>query len=341
MPAAARIVIGLLLALMGAGLALAVGLPLPWLLGPLLVTAATRMMGWPGRCARPFNIFGRWMIGLALGLYFTPAVMASLKTQWPLVLLGAVYALALAGLGYWVLRRMAGLDAATAWFSAAIGSASEMASMAQRHGARVDQVASVHSLRVLLVVVIVPFAFQWWYGLPPNVMVAVPVQWGGLALLMAGAAVAGAVMQRLGVPSGWMMGALAFAGVLSVAGMPLSGLPPWLSWAGQLCIGWSLGDRYHPSFLRSAPRLMAVVAGTTLAFMAVSVVLAWIVTQVVDVPLGTLMLALAPGGIAEMTITAKVLNLGVPLVTAMHVTRLVVVVMTTGWLYRHFVRTRA
>ena len=35
----------------------------------------------------------------------------------------------------------------------------------------------------------------------------------------------------------------------------------------------------------------------------------------------TLVLGMAPGGIAEMCITAKVLQLGVPLVTAFHVTR--------------------
>jgi uncharacterized membrane protein AbrB (regulator of aidB expression) len=45
-------------------------------------------------------------------------------------------------------------------------------------------------------------------------------------------------------------------------------------------------------------------------------------------------LATAPGGIAEMCITAKVLQLGVPLVTAAHVTRVVVLITTTGPTYR-------
>jgi uncharacterized protein len=45
-------------------------------------------------------------------------------------------------------------------------------------------------------------------------------------------------------------------------------------------------------------------------------------------------LATAPGGIAEMCITAKVLQLGVPLVTAAHVTRVLVLITTTGPTYR-------
>ena len=51
----------------------------------------------------------------------------------------------------------------------------------------------------------------------------------------------------------------------------------------------------------------------------------------------TLVLGTAPGGIAEMCITAKVLQLGVPLVTAFHVTRLVVLLLATPLV---FVRAR-
>ena len=46
------------------------------------------------------------------------------------------------------------------------------------------------------------------------------------------------------------------------------------------------------------------------------------------------MLGTAPGGLAEMCITAKVMQFGVPLVTALHVTRLVVLLLATAPLYR-------
>ena len=52
----------------------------------------------------------------------------------------------------------------------------------------------------------------------------------------------------------------------------------------------------------------------------------------------TLMLATAPGGIAEMAITAQVLQLGVAVVTAFQVCRLVAVLLLAeplfGWLER-------
>jgi uncharacterized membrane protein AbrB (regulator of aidB expression) len=52
----------------------------------------------------------------------------------------------------------------------------------------------------------------------------------------------------------------------------------------------------------------------------------------------TAVLATSPGGIAEMALTARVLNLGVPVVTAFHVTRMVVVVLAIGPVYRMLAR---
>jgi len=49
-------------------------------------------------------------------------------------------------------------------------------------------------------------------------------------------------------------------------------------------------------------------------------------------------LGTAPGGIAEMCITAKVLQLGVPLVTAFHVARVVVILLTTVPLFARLER---
>ena len=48
----------------------------------------------------------------------------------------------------------------------------------------------------------------------------------------------------------------------------------------------------------------------------------------------TLLLATAPGGIAEMCLTARTLRLGVPLVTAFHVLRLVLLLVLAPTVFR-------
>ena len=52
----------------------------------------------------------------------------------------------------------------------------------------------------------------------------------------------------------------------------------------------------------------------------------------------TALLSAAPGGIAEMAITAKVLQVGVAFVTAAHVLRFVIVMLLTEPAWRFFAR---
>ncbi|MNF03394.1 putative ammonia monooxygenase [compost metagenome] len=52
-----------------------------------------------------------------------------------------------------------------------------------------------------------------------------------------------------------------------------------------------------------------------------------------------MVLGTAPGGISEMAITAKVLQLGVPVVTAFQVCRLMAVLLLVEPLYRRLYKT--
>ena len=62
---------------LGAGFALEyAGTPLPWMIGPLLAIAAARVAGVPLSAISGGRQAGQWMVGTALGLYFTPVVAA-------------------------------------------------------------------------------------------------------------------------------------------------------------------------------------------------------------------------------------------------------------------------
>jgi len=334
-----RVLLGFGIALLGALLANLVHMPLPWLLGPLLLVAATRIRGVRSTCTRSLRNAGQWVIGTSLGLYFTPHVANNLVEHYALILVAIVYALILGFIGTWVLQRFAGLDLPSAWFGAAIGGAGEMVNLAEHYRARVDLVASVHSLRVLMVVVIIPFSFQGLGILGTDTLVSSPrlVHAAGLLWLVLGSCALGWVFQRLRIPNPWVLGPMTFALVLTVQDMELSALPQSVSWAGQLLIGWSLGNTYRPQFFTRVPRLLRVVALYTLAMLMASTGLAWLAAWTTDLPVATLVLGLSPGGIAEMTITAKVLELGVPLVTALHVMRMLAVVLLVGPVYRWLV----
>ena len=142
------------------------------------------------------------------------------------------------------------------------------------------------------------------------------------------------VLRQAGVPNPWVLGALAATAALSASGAPLSALPREAGQAAQLFIGVALGTRFSPEFLRAAPRWLASVAAGTLGMIAASAVVAAGLAWLSGLHPATVLLGMSPGGIAEMCLTAQALQLGVPVVTAFHVTRYVAVVTLTIPLYR-------
>ena len=92
---ATRIVLTLLLGLAAALLCVALQTPVPWMVGPLLSTALLAMTGGPAASAIPLRNTGQWVIGGALGLYFTPQVLDMLLGLWWVISLGVLWALVL------------------------------------------------------------------------------------------------------------------------------------------------------------------------------------------------------------------------------------------------------
>jgi membrane AbrB-like protein len=332
-----RIAVNLLWAVAAATAAHAARLPLPWLIGPLLATALAGIAGAPVAASQRLRNAGQWAIGVALGLYFTPPVLRQLGQLAPYIAVGVVWALGLGWCFHRFLRHFnPGEAPATTFFAAAIGGASEMAVLADRHQARIDRVAAAHSLRLMLVVLCLPLAFQWagLHGVAAAEPTALLVHPGGLLALTLATLAGVAVMRWLALPNPWVLGALAVTMVLSASGIVLSALPHEATNAGQLFIGVSLGARFTPAFARAAPRWLASVAVGSVGMIALSAGFGALLGAAAGLHPATGVLATAPGGIAEMCITAKVLQLGVPVVTAFHVLRYLAVLLLTAGLFR-------
>lgn len=322
----------------------ALHLPLPWMLGPLLVTAGASLAGAPTQVWTPLRNSAQWTIGTALGLYFTPAIAALVLQLWWAVLLALAWALALGwAFGLWLHRGAApylqGTPQqlrATCYFASSIGGASEMTLLAERRDARTDLVAAAHSLRVVIVAVGLPFAFTFSgiQGLDVLPASARHVAWGPLALLGAATLAGALALDRLGWANPWFIGALAVSMGLAMADIQLSALPVWATNGAQLVIGVSLGVRFRSEFIHTAPRWLGLVAVGAVAMVGLSAGFGALLAWATGLPVPTLILGTSPGGITEMAITAKVLQLGVPVVTAFQVCRVVAVLMLAGPMYR-------
>lgn len=326
----------LALGLAGAALFVRLGTPLPWLLGPLFLVAGVSVAGGRVACPAAARNAGQWVIGTALGLYFTPEALSRLASHGWSIGLGVAWAYLIGFAMTWALMRHARIDPPTAFFAGAVGGASDMAVNAEHHGGDVASVAAAHSLRVIMVVTIIPFAYQWLglHGRDVSAQAASSVVYPGLAWLSAVTLGGAWLLRRWGAANGWVIGPLLVAATLTATGHAPSQLPAWLIATGQLLIGISLGTRFTPDFFARAPRLLKVMAIGTVISMLLSVGFGLMLARITGFAPETMVLATSPGGIAEMALTAKILQLGVPVVTVFQVTRMVTMVLTVGVIYR-------
>ena len=333
-----RAVAAVAVALTGALVCVYLETPLPWLIGPLISVAAVSMAN--AKIAEPplAREAGQWAIGVALGLYFSPDVVREIVRLSPWIGLAVIFSIVLGWLGAWLLAKAVRADAPTAFFAMAIGGAPEMAAQAQRNGGQVDRVAASHALRIMMVVLIVPFAFNAMdvHGLDPYTPLAKTFSWTGFVVLVAITAGAAAVMERFRSPNSWMIGPLLAAALVTATGHSFSSLPAVVVNAGQLLIGISLGSRFTPEFFRAAPRFLSAVALISLVYMLLAAAFGTLLARGSGLPWPTATIATTPGGIGEMALTAQALELGVPIVTAFHTIRLLALLLTVGAMYRYW-----
>lgn len=328
--------LGLAASVCGGTLCAWIGAPLPWMVGSLGAMALFNFSGARLSAVRGGQQAGQSVVAVALGLYFTPQVAGEVIGSGHWLLLAAVFALGLGHVCGALLSRLSGTDRATAFFASTPGGAAEMSLLGEIYGARVERIALAQSLRILLVVCTVPMAITLLgvHGTDVFTPVPVPVTAGGLGMLLATAGVTGYAALRLGLPTPFFFGPLVWSIGLTVSGSELSAIPAPLLNAAQVLIGCALGSRFSREFVKHAPRFVAASASVILLGIVLSALFGTLIAWWGGLSIPTVILATAPGGITELCVTAKVLQLGVPFVTAAHVTRVLVLISLTGPIYR-------
>ncbi|PZW45808.1 hypothetical protein C8P66_1105 [Humitalea rosea] len=333
---AAQFILGALIGGAGGAVFAWLHMPLAWLTGSLLAVAAARFAGLPAEGSRQARnaLFG--IIGIALGAYFTPATAALLTEKLPLVLVAALASLGVGAALAPLLARVGRVDMATAWFSSIPGGVADMALLADSYGGRAAPVAVTQLLRICFVVILVPNAFALFGFHAEHPWAASPLPFLPLRLLLlyCGGLAAALLLVRVGVRVGWLLGPLVVTATLTASGVPLSGVPPWLTAIAQVALGASLGTGFGREALRSLRRFLPAAILHVVALMTCCALVGMLLGLIWGESLGTMLLGTAPGGVAEMSLTAKTLGFDVALVVILHVTRIFLVSLITPLFFR-------
>lgn len=327
-----------LVGLAGGYLASLIGWPLPWMVGSLLAIILVR-------CLTPWQLTeipggrkcGQWVVGIGIGLHFTPVVMQQVLAHFGLIFVGALLTSLSSVIGVWLMRR-SGEDRATAFFSSMPGGSGEMVNLGARNGAVLSRVAGGQSLRVLAVVLCVPATFKYVLGEGAPALQPSTIDYYWLAVLFPAGALLAWTWQRLRQPNPWLFGPLLISATVSIAWNLHLGLPDGSSQMGQWLIGSGLGCHFNRAFFRRAPSFIGrTLLGTALTMLIASLC-AFGLSALTHLDLRSITLGMMPGGIAEMSLTAQTLQLSVPLVTALQVMRLLFVLFLAEPLFRYWAR---
>jgi membrane AbrB-like protein len=309
--------------------------PIPWMIGPMIAVAALNLMGVRMHSPPYARQMGQVVLGSAVSLYFTPPVVVALAANLPAILAATLAVFVVGIFGALTLSRASGVDAKSTFFASIPGGAMAMAVLADRYGAQVAPVAVAHSLRVSVIVILIPFALT--YGGIPLVGSAyrpsVPLDYSVLAIWLAVGFACGEISERCHLHNGYLLTPIFLGAALTVSGVQLSAVPRWMTDFAQLMFGLVLGARYERAFFARyrlfIPFALLNSFFILIASVAAGVALAWLF----NLPVATMIIATSPGGLSEMTITAQALQISVPLVVAFHLFRVVMVNLGTQYIY--------
>jgi uncharacterized protein len=337
---AGRLALTFTLAILGGFAADAGGVPLAWMLGPLFVTAIAAMSGFDLLPVKWGRELGQVVVGLAIGLRFTPPVLAATAAMLPAMLLATVYVIVVTTTAAFLIRPLGRVDRKTAFFATAAAGMADMAIVARERGGDADAVSIVHAIRVASIVTAVPLlvvALGDQGALESTAAAATGTVWQ-LGLMLGLGVLAALAFKPLRFPNPWLVGPIFLAAALAALDILAVGMPRFLLVLAQMMIGIALGCRFSRDLIVRLPRVVGAALVVSLFLIAAAAAGAQVLSFATGLPFATAFLALAPAGVTEMVLTAAIMHLDTASVTAFHVMRIAVIASTILFTFGLFER---
>ena len=319
------------------------GLPLPFLLGPMFACLIVALFGVQLLGAGQFGFFMRTFLGVAVGASITPELIHHLPDIALSLLFVPLFIAAIAALGFPLLRYVFKFDPVTAWYSAMPGGLQDMLIFGEEAGGDPRALSLIHATRVVVLVSIAPVMIAMIYGLdlstPPGAPIASlpPSQ----IVLMALAGLLGwKVAERAGLFGASILGPMILTAILSLTGVIQSRPPAEVIQAAQFFIGIAVGVKYVG--ITKLEVRTNIFAGLvySLVLALVSLVFFEIIVKLGLASSLDALMAFLPGGQAEMVVIAIIAGADLAYVVTHHILRIVLVVLLAPIVGRVFGRTR-
>lgn len=320
------------------------GVPVAWLVGPMLAAVALGIAGHPPEpdTGRAFPIV-QAVIGATLSASFTISALRPLADHWLPIAIAVLLVLVVSIVAGVVLARLAALDVATASLGTVPGGASGMVAMSDELGGDARLVAFMQYARLVIVILTIATLARLigHEGEPVSQALATaegPPALARYALAVGVAGLGGWLGVRFRLPAGALVGAMLVGLIPGLTGIGPLAWPPFVLEAAYLLLGSRVGSRFDREILRRIWSLLPFVIGFILGLSLICAGLGWALAAVTDLDLLTALLATSPGGIDAATIAALDTGANVTMVVSIQMARLLLMVLVGPFIVRRLVR---
>lgn len=304
--------------------------PLAWMLGAMVATTVAAISGITIRGPGVLRNIMITVLGTMLGSTFTPEVLGHFDKWIGSLGVLSLYIITIVICTGIYLYRVIGYGAITSYFSAAPGGFGFMVIMGGEMGGNSRTIALIHSIRIMLTVLTIPFWFKFFNDYHPasapglGDLVDVSLYDGALLILCA---ISGYYLGKLiRLPSPQLLGPLLVSAAVHLSGFTEAKPPTEVMNLAQLIIGISVGARFNG--IRLTEVLATIKVGAILAFYMVGLaaVFALVMEELTGLPFDAMLLAFAPGGLAEMAMVSLAMGIDTAFVSTHHMVRVLIMV---------------
>lgn len=301
--------------------------PIPWMLGAMCVTAVMAFMGVRFEVPRELRMVGMFVVGLLLGSAFTPDILDRVGAWAGAVILNTAYLIFVVTIGTFFFRKVARYDRASSYFASAPGGLMEMPILAEAFGGNARDVSVAHVFRVVIVIIAIPMYLRFTESdlfdatAQAPVAAAVTPSLTGMSI-MVGAGFLGFLLTRVAkLPAPALIGAMVGSLVVHMMGLTASKPPAIAFNIAQLVLGCGIGTYFIGMKIRELGRVAALSLAWTAVLLLIAAGFAILGSRLLDIPYYVLLVALSPGGQAEMGLVAIAMGIEAALVATLHFVR--------------------
>ncbi|MEH7502591.1 AbrB family transcriptional regulator [Neobacillus drentensis] len=320
------------------------GIPMAWMLGSLFLASVLSSLHLKElkfqRENKGLNPFwpqiGQLILGIQLGQNFNLSIMDTLEDYFLIIIIMLISSIAMAILSGIMLWRFSKVNMMTSLFGTTPGGISAMPTIADEVGANAFIVSIIQTIRVLLVVSLIPIIS----GVinTPSVLIATKSSlstFSSNGFLLTGILIIGACLgakagKRIKFPAPWLVGSMLGAGMIHLL-CPLyfadsAGSAYWpqeIIIFAQILIGTNIGSRVNFGMFKGIGQTILVGLLSSLCLIVSMMAFSFLISKLTHISFVTCMLAFAPGGVAEMATTAIALHADTTFVVAVQSLRLI------------------